>query len=106
MERLTAQEVSALPLNDSEREHRSRRRRAFDVFVSRGVCAIKSMEVDAQREMFFGEMGYHAGVGDNDSVSSSDSLYYELMERPLKYVEMKKVLCRYWDRMGAERKAA
>ena len=51
-------------------------------------------------------MGIHAGVGDTDSISSSDSLYFELMESELKHKEVVKVVCRWWDRMDEGRKKA
>ena len=51
-------------------------------------------------------MVVHAGVGDTDSISSSDSLYFELMESALKHKEVVKVVCRWWDRMDDGRKKA
>ena len=106
MELLTPQEVVQLPLNESEELHRSRTRRPFDVFLSRGVQHIKMQPVETQRKLYFDEMGEHAGAGDTDSLSSSDSLWFELNEKPLSYRFIAKIVCRHWDRLGADKKEA
>lgn len=106
MDLLSPQEVRQLPMNTKEKEHRSRKRRAFNVFLSRGVENLLSLSNDRQRELYHAEFGNHAGASDCDSIDSTDTLYMESLNAPLKYRFLMKIVCKQWERIGGEKKKA
>ena len=108
MERLTPQDILHLPINLKEELHRSRKRRAFNVYLSRGLEELSKFAPRRQREIFFEHFGHHAGVAadDTESIDSSDSLYYEMMDEPLLHQYKMKLVCSQWDSIGADEKKA
>ena len=75
MEELTAAEIVALPLSSKEEQHRSRSRRAFNVFVSRFVTEFQSLHPHQQHERVFNTLEIRADnpnpyYSDEDSTDS------------------------------------
>ena len=103
VERLTAEQVIALPLNKKEELHRSRRRQGHHVYFSRAMQEMNNMSAEEAHMKFADIMGCNAGDSD-DSIDSNSSLYYERMYDPPRHKYKLRCVWKMWRDMSEERK--
>ena len=78
MEVSTPLEILKLRLNKKEREHRSRKRLGFHVYLSRFFFDFKCLEPQEQHNIIYQSLGIKLGLlalGDDDSIDSTDSIW-------------------------------
>lgn len=104
---LTAEEIVALPLTSKEQAHRSRNRRAFNVFVSYYVLNFKLMHPHEQHQKVFEMLEIRADNQDGfySDEDSTDS-HIERREQSVEYKFSFKCACRKWNCLREEIKEA
>ena len=102
MEGNTAADIISLPLNAKEREHTSRRRKGFHVFLSRYTNDLEEQDPPFQHEQLFEKFAIRLApeVSDADSTHSD----YSAQHHSLPYRYRMKIACNHWQRMSTDKK--
>ena len=107
MQERNASEIVELPLSKKEEDHRSRKRRAFHVFVSRYVMEFKTMDPWEQHEKVWSMLEVRADnpdpyYSDEDSTDS----HIERREESVGYRYAYRCACAKWRYLSDEIRSA